>query len=34
MVLSSVLSRYIFMQEVLGTRFRPTDEDKDQPDEQ
>ena len=34
MVLSSVLSRYIFMHEVLGTRFRPTDEDKDQPDEQ
>ena len=34
-VLASILSRYIFMQEVLGTRFRPTDqEDEDQPDEQ
>lgn len=33
-VLSSILSRYIFMQEVLGTRFRPTDKDGDQPDKQ
>lgn len=33
-VLSSILSRYIFMQEVLGTRFRPTDENEDKPDEQ
>ena len=33
-VLASILSRYIFMQEVLGTRFRPTDENEDKPDEQ
>ena len=33
-VLASILSRYIFMQEVFGTRFRPTDEDEDKPDEQ
>ena len=33
-VLSSILSRYIFMQEVFGTRYRPTDEDEDQADEQ
>lgn len=33
-VLSSILSRYIFMQEVLGTRFRPMDKDEDEPDEQ
>lgn len=31
-VLSSILSRYIFMQEVMG--FRPKDTDEDQPDEQ
>ena len=31
-VLSSILSRYIFMQEVLG--FRPKDEDENEPDEQ
>ena len=33
-VLSSLLSRYIFLQEVFGTRYRPTDEDENQPDEQ
>ena len=35
-VLASVLSRYIFMKEVLGTTYRTftKDEDKDQPDEQ
>ena len=35
-VLASILSRYIFMQEVFGTRFRPTDEDENEnkPDEQ
>ena len=33
-VLSSILSRYIFMQEVFGTRYRPTDEDDDKADEQ
>ena len=33
-VLSSILSRYIFMQEVFGTRYRSTDEDDDQADEQ
>ena len=33
-VLASILSRYIFMQEVFGTRYRPTDEDGDKPDEQ
>jgi hypothetical protein len=31
-VLSSILSRYIFMQEVMG--FRPKDQDEDEPDEQ
>jgi hypothetical protein len=31
-VLSSILSRYIFMQEVLG--FRPKDQDENTPDEQ
>ena len=33
-VLASILSRYIFMQEVFGTRFRSTDEDENKPDEQ
>lgn len=33
-VLASILSRYIFMQEVFGTRYRPMDEDEDQADEQ
>ncbi len=33
-VLASILSRYIFMQEVFGTRYRSTDEDDDQADEQ
>ena len=33
-VLASILSRYIFMQEVLGTRFRPMDKDENEPDEQ
>ena len=35
-VLASILSRYIFMQEVFGTRYRPTDEDENEnkPDEQ
>ena len=31
-VLASILSRYIFMQEVFG--FRPKDQDEDKPDEQ
>lgn len=33
-VLASILSRYIFMQEVFGTRYRSDDEDEDKPDEQ
>ena len=33
-VLASILSRYIFMQEGFGTRFRSTDEDENKPDEQ
>lgn len=33
-VLASILSRYVFLQEVLGTRYRSEDENEDKPDEQ